>query len=118
MKIYKLIAFNIIEYLKMASVLQIVDFPFVNQDNKDIESLVKLDTMIIPMASNYFTVTNYGETKSPSSSPPSSPSSPSQNFELSFGGLPLPVGMSYQNSLVKKVSNLFRSGISFLVSDD
>jgi hypothetical protein len=99
----------------MASVLQIVDFPFVNQDNKDIESLVKLDTMFIPMAGNYFTVTNYGETRSPSSSPPSSPS---QNFEVSFGGLPLPVGMSNQNTLVKKVSNLLRTGISMLVSDD
>lgn len=99
----------------MASVLQIIDFPFVNQDNKDIESLVALDKTIIPMAGDYFTVTNYGENKSPSSSPPPSPS---QNFDVSFGGLPLPVGMNTKSSLVKKVSNLFRSGISFLVSED
>lgn len=99
----------------MASVLQIVDFPFVNQDNKDIESLVVLDRTIIPMASDYFTITNYGETKSPSSSPPSSPS---KNFDISFGGLPLPAGMSNKQTLIKKVSNLLSYSLSMLVSDD
>ena len=99
----------------MASVLQIVDFPFVNQDNKDIESLVTLDNIFIPMASDYFTVTNFGENKTPPTSPPSSPS---QSYEISFGGLPLPAGISNKTTIIKKVSNLFRSGISLLVSDD
>ncbi len=98
----------------MASVLQIADLPIVNHENKDIESLITLDRMFIPMASDSFTVTTYGENQTP-------PSSPSKTIvvDFYFDGLPLPAGMSTKNhTILSKVSRIIRFGLNKLVQDD